>query len=124
MLLENKAKCNHCGDIIESKHRHDYVSCSCKRIAVDGGLDYAKRAFTIPSDYTEMSIYQAEEEPIDKTNLPLLEPKKKYPYLDKYDTQIYSFFLSEENKEILNTILRLQYEEGLSDGFRMSRLTQ
>lgn len=28
-LIRNRAKCRNCGDIIESKHRHDFVSCSC-----------------------------------------------------------------------------------------------
>jgi len=44
---KNKAKCKNCGDIIESKHRHDFVACSCfeneegnKGIFVDGGNDY------------------------------------------------------------------------------------
>ena len=25
----SKAKCKNCGDIVESKHRHDWVSCKC-----------------------------------------------------------------------------------------------
>ncbi len=32
-------RCKHCGDTIESKHRHDFRSCSCKSVAVDGGTD-------------------------------------------------------------------------------------
>jgi hypothetical protein len=24
-----KYKCRNCGDVLESKHRHDWVSCSC-----------------------------------------------------------------------------------------------
>lgn len=30
----NRAKCKKCGDIIESKHARDYVSCSCKEISM------------------------------------------------------------------------------------------
>ena len=41
----NKAKCLKCGDIIESKHRHDFVTCKCGNISVDGGRDYHKRCF-------------------------------------------------------------------------------
>jgi len=33
-------KCKLCGDIIESKSRHDWVECNCGEIFVDGGLDY------------------------------------------------------------------------------------
>jgi len=40
MTKKNKAKCALCGDIIESKSRHDFVSCSCGNIFVDGGNDY------------------------------------------------------------------------------------
>lgn len=42
-MLRNIAKCKKCGDIIESKHRHDYVECSCGAIFVDGGHDYIRR---------------------------------------------------------------------------------
>lgn len=44
-IISNKIKCKKCGDIIESKHRHDFRWCSCKNCAVDGGLDYMKRCF-------------------------------------------------------------------------------
>ena len=30
------------GDIIESKHRHDFVRCRCGSIYVDGGQDYQR----------------------------------------------------------------------------------
>ena len=43
MIISNKAKCLKCNEIIESKHRHDYVTCSCGNLAVDGGKDYLKR---------------------------------------------------------------------------------
>lgn len=35
--MRNRAKCKLCGDIIESFHRNDYVSCSCQEISIDGG---------------------------------------------------------------------------------------
>ena len=42
-ILKNVAQCKKCNDVIESKHRHDFVRCSCRQIAVDGGKDYLKR---------------------------------------------------------------------------------
>ena len=42
-ILHNRAKCKLCNDIIESTHRHDFVSCSCGEIFVDGGKDYLRR---------------------------------------------------------------------------------
>ncbi len=40
--MRNRAKCKLCNDIIESFHRHDYVTCKCGEISVDGGSDYHK----------------------------------------------------------------------------------
>ncbi len=39
-MRKNRAKCKLCGDILESKHRHDFVSCKCGEIFIDGGNDY------------------------------------------------------------------------------------
>lgn len=38
----SKAKCARCGQVIESRERHEFVSCSCGAIAVDGGTDYCR----------------------------------------------------------------------------------
>ena len=57
-ILINKIKCTHCGEILESKFRHDFKVCACGTVMIDGGLDYLKRGFTIPSDYMEMSEYE------------------------------------------------------------------
>lgn len=57
----NKAKCLLCGDVIESKTRHDFVTCTCGKFHVDGGRAYLKRGFGHPSEYEELSEY--EEEP-------------------------------------------------------------
>ena len=42
-IVLNRAKCKKCGDVITSYHRHDYVSCKCASIAVDGGTEYRRR---------------------------------------------------------------------------------
>jgi len=41
----SKGKCLKCNTIIESKHRHDYVTCECGDCAVDGGSDYFRAAY-------------------------------------------------------------------------------
>jgi hypothetical protein len=53
-ILSNKAQCAKCKDIIESTHRHDWVSCSCGAIFVDGGKDYLRRGGN-PEDFIELS---------------------------------------------------------------------
>lgn len=58
-LIKNAIKCNHCGDIIESKHRHDFKFCKCETVAVDGGLDYARRTVKNSlNDYTDLSEWE------------------------------------------------------------------
>jgi len=47
VIVSNRAKCLNCNDIIESKHRHDFVMCSCESIFVDGGKDYLRRGGNI-----------------------------------------------------------------------------
>lgn len=42
-LLLNAIKCLNCQDIIYSRDRHDFKSCKCTKVAVDGGLDYKRR---------------------------------------------------------------------------------
>lgn len=62
-LVRNVIKCNHCGDIIESKYRHDFKWCSCKTVFIDGGLDYTRVGFkNSPDDFTNLCEYRDEEE--------------------------------------------------------------
>ncbi len=62
-IIKNAIKCNHCEDIIVSKYRHDFVSCSCDCCCVDGGNDYLRRGFINScDDFTEMSEFEDDEE--------------------------------------------------------------
>lgn len=42
IIKHNRLKCVKCEDIIESKYRHDFVSCTCGAVAIDGGSDYVR----------------------------------------------------------------------------------
>jgi len=53
-IIKNAAKCLKCGDVIESKYRHDFVECSCGAIFVDGGHDYFRRGGN-PEDIEDLS---------------------------------------------------------------------
>lgn len=53
----NQAKCLLCGDVITSNHRHDFVTCSCGKLSVDGGSHYARRLFRASEEWEEMSVY-------------------------------------------------------------------
>ena len=61
--IKNIAKCLLCGDIIESKHRHDYVTCKCGNLSVDGGKDYWKRSVVHGLDsYKELNLLKDEND--------------------------------------------------------------
>jgi len=55
VLTRNAVRCDQCREVIESLHRHDFKWCSCKSVAVDGGLDYRKRSTKDGASFTEMS---------------------------------------------------------------------
>lgn len=59
-ILKNAVRCNRCGDIIESTHRHDFKTCSCGCVSVDGGLDYIRRSSRSRDDFTELSEFGEE----------------------------------------------------------------
>ena len=64
-LVVNRARCVFCGDEIQSHYRHDYKTCSCRFLSVDGGTDYARRVFhTIDEGenmYTDLSLYEDDD---------------------------------------------------------------
>ena len=49
-ILRNAAQCARCGTVIESRHRHDFVSCPCGAIFVDGGRDYIRHGWQEDGD--------------------------------------------------------------------------
>ena len=59
-IVSNQITCNSCGDTIFSAHRHDMVSCSCEKVAVDGGNSYLRRLGDA-NGYTEQCIILPED---------------------------------------------------------------
>ncbi len=59
-IKENKAQCLLCKDIIESKYRHDFVTCSCGNLSVDGGKDYIKRSVENTNGWVDLSTTEDE----------------------------------------------------------------
>lgn len=62
-IVLNRAFCELCKDVIVSSHRHDYVTCRCGYLSVDGGRAYLKRGCDERMSkgdafrhYTDMSI--------------------------------------------------------------------
>jgi hypothetical protein len=61
VVLLNKCQCRVCEDIIESKHRHDFVRCKCGSIFTDGGNAYIRRGAKDFNDIIDMSETYEEE---------------------------------------------------------------
>ena len=77
----NAAKCHECGSFLESRNRHDYRTCECGNLSVDGGHDYIRRGFKDKDKIEELSI---QRKYIDYDNMSqhdmyiLLEAMKKW----------------------------------------------
>lgn len=62
-ITRNAARCKKCGTVIESCHRHDFMSCKCGAIFVDGGHDYLRRG-GYPADCEDLSeVQEVSKEP-------------------------------------------------------------
>jgi len=53
-IVVNRVKCGYCGDILISRHRHDFVMCSCEKTFTDGGDDYLHIG---GDNYENLSLY-------------------------------------------------------------------
>lgn len=42
MILSNQRYCPNCEDRIYSRFRHDYQTCTCQQVMVDGGMEYLR----------------------------------------------------------------------------------
>ena len=57
-IVRNAIKCKHCGEVIESRHAHDFKTCKCGRVFVDGGRDYIRHGGN-NEDYEDLSIVRS-----------------------------------------------------------------
>jgi hypothetical protein len=74
----SKGQCTSCGDVVESKHRHDFVRCKCGESFLDGGDEYSRYGGSIA--------------PISESYGELMTAEEFFSYLDKLDEE-------ERNKE-------------------------
>jgi hypothetical protein len=52
-------QCKKCLETIESKHRHDFKSCLCNAVGIDGGISEGNRIIGNLSDIEYRSMYCA-----------------------------------------------------------------
>jgi hypothetical protein len=56
-MVCNRAMCLKCKDVITSRHRHDFVTCGCGNLSLDGGNDYRRTLYENWTMVSDMSIY-------------------------------------------------------------------
>ena len=56
-IIKNAIQCKHCGEIIESRNVHDFKTCKCGKVFVDGGHEYLRRGYTnsAEEDFIDLS---------------------------------------------------------------------
>ena len=65
-IKRNAARCLACLQVVESKHQHDFRTCECGALSVDGGKAYIRRAWSGKAGYEDMIEYE-DSEHVDAT---------------------------------------------------------
>jgi len=55
-IIQNAAYCKICNEIVVSKERHDFETCNCTSISVDGGTYYVRRSVKDVNLYEELVL--------------------------------------------------------------------
>ena len=72
MGSRNWARCRKCGVVVESLYRHDFQTCKCGAISVDGGTAYHRMVgdpndfVPVPNDW-DGEVYRALDGPSNDT---------------------------------------------------------
>ena len=57
-IFENKVQCAKCLDFLVSRRVHDFVSCRCGSVSIDGGTEYLRRIYQDERDFIELTTYE------------------------------------------------------------------
>ena len=68
-IICNQARCKKCDTLIISHHDHDFKSCKCGSLSVDGGNSYTRRLFNNINDFEELTVYSEAPYEVIRQNL-------------------------------------------------------
>lgn len=68
-LLLNRAQCAKCKDIIISYYGHDYKTCKCGEISIDGGGEYQRGIAKDLNNIIDLSVYDDENHKTRRNNM-------------------------------------------------------
>lgn len=83
-IVVNKIRCKKCGDIIESKSVHDFVTCKCGAVSVDGGHNYIRRCADSLEDFEDLSEYEEDLTIADAIRQFVEQSGDKYSIYENY----------------------------------------
>lgn len=92
-ISRNKVKCLECSDIIESKHRHDYASCSCGACSIDGGLTYVR---VLAKDFSMVERLTEYREPTYEELNQQIELYREI--IEEYPSKLYSTLIEQAKR--------------------------
>lgn len=74
MIIVNASKCLMCGDTIFSRYRHDFKTCYCGNLSIDGGPFYRDDSGMVGGEkYNRTSVYITNMVEVDDLILDLTE---------------------------------------------------
>lgn len=54
----NRARCRKCGTFLESKTVHDFQTCACGAISIDGGREYIRQLAVDWNLFEDLTEYE------------------------------------------------------------------
>jgi hypothetical protein len=72
-VIVTSLKCPKCGDVIYSRAHHDFHSCTCGAVSIDGGFDYT-RYMGLPEIFAQLKLEPLE---VDSTKQELFDDWNK-----------------------------------------------
>lgn len=61
-MIVRAVQCKQCKDIIYSRARHDFRTCTCGAIFIDGGFDYIRIGGDIEEPLIEVEVNATQQE--------------------------------------------------------------
>lgn len=91
-ILSNQRYCNYCKESIFSQNRHDYKTCRCGEVMVDGGMEYIRQSIagkslniTISDEHFNMLMKPLLHEPLPEQKYMLFTDVLRELYPPLYD---------------------------------------
>lgn len=106
-IIHNRGRCRICQTVIESKHVHDFVSCKCGAVSVDGGHEYLRRVGDIHlfEDLSEVEEVKEKAKSEITVTVGNEHYKFKISFAELFDSVVLQHLKDEIKRDSINEIL-------------------